>query len=353
MTSELGSARPFSILPPELFLNILDQLVGSYNGQLPIAYAPSNPVTKVLRALTLVSRATYIVASRYLYSYCVHLHNCTSYARFRRTQGLTLRCGPASFRVGEPGRNDELSDQARFRRQITSMFVSPRHEDQDGQSTPMIRLPYVIDLFQSIGTTLKRLALDLQPLHAPHREVSLMKLHTRESSIFINMPVLEELIISYDVLDYFRFPPPGLKRLAITAQGLTELQEDFYRLLPYLQQFVFLRPPAMTATHINRWMDLYTGKSLDIILVDVSANHATPPGTRVCDDEDNVKIWEVDVPTSFYGDDDDLILCDNYIWTHAVNGTLWTEDKRRMASWADIEKRLAGPVHSVVDNVPS
>jgi hypothetical protein len=54
--------RAFAILPLELFLNVLDQLVGTRNGHQPIAYAPGDPVSQALRALTLVSRNIYLVA---------------------------------------------------------------------------------------------------------------------------------------------------------------------------------------------------------------------------------------------------------------------------------------------------
>jgi hypothetical protein len=28
---------------------------------------------------------------------------------------------------------------------------------------------------------------------------------------------------------------------------------------------------------------------------------------------------------------------------------LWSQDKRRMASWEEIERRLAGPVHTIME----
>ena len=69
MTNQTGPhtvlQQGFAKLPLELFLTVLDQLVGTRNGQLqPVAYEPSGIVTKTLRALTLVSRSTYLIATK-------------------------------------------------------------------------------------------------------------------------------------------------------------------------------------------------------------------------------------------------------------------------------------------------
>lgn len=341
--------REFSVLPLELFYNILDQLVGTRDGQHPIAYEPSSVTTKTLRALTQVSRDIYPIASRYLYSNCLYLDNCTNYARFRRTLGLNLGYHPQALKYGEAGRNDQLFTVADAPRYITSIFISPMHSMKDGKAMPMVRLPQIIDLCNTIGRSLKRLALDFQTMYTPASEVALIKPHISENNIFYYMSNLEELIVSFDVADYFPFPPPNLKRLAITVQEMRDTPLDFCFLIPSLQMLVFLRPPELAAKDVDLFFDAYTGNSLDIVLVDVNSNHRTPTNTRSWNDDDKVRVWEADVATSFYGDDDDLILCDNWIWTHGVDGTLWTQDKRRMASWAEIKRRLAGPVHLIAD----
>jgi hypothetical protein len=96
---------------------------------------------------------------------------------------------------------------------------------------------------------------------------------------------------------------------------------------------------------------VHTSRNLDIVLVDVNSNHGTPTRARDWGEDDAVRIWEVDVPVSFYGDDSELVVCDDWIWTHAVRGSLWGCEKRRMVAWRDIERRLAGPVHMIVDGV--
>ncbi|KAH6638126.1 hypothetical protein C7974DRAFT_390926 [Boeremia exigua] len=340
-------------LPLEIILNVLDQLVGSSHEEHPI-FDPSSLITKTLRALSLTSRSMYTIASRYLYRHCLYLRDCMSYACFRRTMGLDLGGNhPQSLAYGQAGRLDELWHTSKITQSIASVFISPmempNEEPGSARHTPMVRLPQILDLCNHIGPTLKRLMLDMQPVYSTQSEVENVRLSRRGTDIFLGMSNLEELVASYDVLDYFRYPPPNLKRLAITIQDLHDLAMRFCFSVSTLHTLVLLRPVELSATDINSLFTTYKGRSLDVVLVDVNSNHRTPKDTRDWADDDAVRIWEVDVPTSFYGDDDDLILCDNWIWTHAVKDTLWAFEKRRMASWSEVQRRLAGPVHHIVD----
>jgi hypothetical protein len=331
--------RSFASLPVELFLNVLDQLVGTRDGRQPIAYAPSDVVTRALRALTLVSRNVYPTASRYLYAHCVYLDSCINYARFRRTFGLGLGQHPEALGYGEAGRNDQLFHEADVPRHVTSIFLSP-HKTEICEGAPMVRLPQIIDLGLAIGATLKRLAIDLQPVYAQDSEILRVKPHTATNNIFLHMPHLEELVCSYDVVDYFPYPPPNLKRLAMTFQDITSTYLDFCFSISSLEMLFFLRPGTLSAAHIDELYARYRGRHLDIVLVDVNANHVTPELTRDWEEADRVTIWEADVPKSYYGDEDDLVLCDGWIWSHGVRGTLWVQEKRKMTEWRVIEERL-------------
>jgi hypothetical protein len=124
---------------------------------------------------------------------------------------------------------------------------------------------------------------------------------------------------------------------------------SFFFAVSSLQTLVVLRPLELNAADINNLFSAYKGQKLDIVLVDVNSNHRTPKDTRSWNNDDKVRIWEADVPTSFYGDDDDLTLCENWVWTQAVKGTIWSQNNRRMASWSEIQRRLAGPVHHIMD----
>ncbi|KAF2705088.1 hypothetical protein K504DRAFT_388926 [Pleomassaria siparia CBS 279.74] len=332
--------RAFFSLPIELFLQVLDQLVGTRDGRLPIAYAPSHSTTKALRALTLVSRHCYIVSSRYLYAHCLYLNTCTSYAQFRRTLSLELSSyHPQALQYGEAGRNERLFDKADIPRHITSLFLSPHKLQACGNETPMARLPQIIDLCGVVGPMLKRLAIDLQPVYATISEVLRMKPQTE--GIFKTMSNLEELICSFDVVDYFPHPPPNLRRLAITSQGLrSDTLKHFCLGIESLESLFLLNYPDMEAADVDGLFENYQGRHLDVVLVDVNANHRTPKGTRTWTDEDKVSIWEVDAPKSYYGDEDDLTLCDGWFWMHSVWGTLFGIEKRRMECWSKVKERL-------------
>ncbi|KAF2786689.1 hypothetical protein K505DRAFT_380111 [Melanomma pulvis-pyrius CBS 109.77] len=336
--------RAFSTLPIELFLNVLDQLVGTHDGCPPVAYAPSDSITKALRALTLVSRGIYPIASQYLYANCLYLDSCTSYSQFRRTLGLHLGTyHPQSLRYGQAGLNEQLFAEADILRHITSLFLSPQKTAACGGATPMVRLPQIIDLCEVVGPTLTRLAIDLQPIYASTSEIERVKPHSSEKSVFMAMHNLEDLVCSFDVTDYFPQPPPNLKRLAITSQGTgtSDVLIKFCLGIQSLEVLFFLRDPEMEAADVDTLFEHYEGEHLDVVLVDVNANHCTPKGARDWKPEDRVTVWEVDVPKSYYGDEGDLILCDSWFWMQGVRGTLFTQEKRRMTSWSQVQAKMA------------
>lgn len=342
------SHKAFSSLPIELFLHVLDQLVATRDGTRPIAHAPSDSIGKTLRALAQVSRDIYPVASRYLYAYCLYLGTCTGYARFRRTLGLHLGSHPQALGYGQAGRNEKLFLEADILRHISSVFISPYVEEVEGDIPPRVRLPQVIDLFNTIGPTLRRLVMDLEPIYAPASEVERIKPHISTNNVFGSMVSLEELVCSYDTTDYFPYPPPNLKRLAITQAGMDDPLLRFTSSIPKLQTVFILRNPDMDAMDIEQILTEAPPRTtspystpLDIVLVSVYANHRTPEATRDWTPEDTVRFWEIDVPKGYYEDvDDDMILCDSWIWEHAVRGTLFKQEKRRMKSWNQIQKEL-------------
>ena len=222
-------------------------------------------------------------------------------------------------------------------------------ETERAPYTPSVRLKHIVSLFRTIGPTLKRLILDMQPIYSPWSEAqdSVSRCNTH---VFVSMPKLEELVTSYDALDHFHVPPPNLKRLAITVDNMHRVTMRFCFAASALERLVLLRPKELSAVDIDRLFAAYKGQSLDVVFVDVNSNHRTPPDTRDWTDEDAVRIYEADVPMSFYGDEDELILCDDWIWRSAVEGTLWSlEEKRRMTSWKEVQRRLAGPVHQVIN----
>ncbi|KAJ8111613.1 hypothetical protein OPT61_g5835 [Boeremia exigua] len=197
---------------------------------------------------------------------------------------------PQSLAYGQAGRTDTLWGDAKIAQSITSIFISPmvlsNAESRHMHNTAMIRLPHVVDLCNIIGLTLKRLVLDIQPVHSTPGEAESVGLSRRETNVFLGMANLEELVASYDVLDYFHVPPPSLKRLAITIQDIHDLAMSFCFCLSTLQTLILLRPLELSAADINSLFTSYKGQSLDIVLVDVNSNHRTPEHTRDWTDGD-------------------------------------------------------------------
>ncbi|KAF2874689.1 hypothetical protein BDV95DRAFT_458042, partial [Massariosphaeria phaeospora] len=328
----------FSSLPLELFLNVLDQLVGTPTSQRPIALPPTHSTTRTLRALTLVSRDIYPIASRYLYTHSLYLDTCQRYTLFRRTLALPLgNQHPLALPYNTPTRNEPLFAAADLPRHITALFVSPQKLLAAG-AAPMVRLPQVIDLCARVGSSLRRLALDLQPVYSSYSEARAFKPHVADNQIFLGMPRLEELVCSYDTMDYFVLPPPRLKRLAVTSQGLNAVQQRFCFAVASLEVLVFIQGVDMEAAHIDMLFEAYHGRHLDVVMVELEANHRCPVGMREWTDEDRVTVWEADV--GYRSDEDDLLLCDNWIWANGVAGTLWGCEKRRKGASRESQMQL-------------
>jgi len=58
-------------------------------------------------------------------------------------------------------------------------------------------------------------------------------------------------------------------------------------------------------------------RGLEIVLVNVESQHREPVGRASWKDGDKVRVREVNVPTSYYGDEDPIWLCQDWVkrWT--------------------------------------
>lgn len=344
----------FGPLPAELLLNILDQLVNTRNGHRPVARPQSDSVTKTLRSLTLVSRTVYPIATEYLYSNCVWLESLVALQRFSTTlkqnrQRHTLANGTTV----QKNRGFAKFDLSRH---VTSVYMTPVEPGlfDLNQCEPSAGLPAIADLCQNIGSTLKRLYLDSLPAFSLFMCTNNRILDAVNHNLFSRMLHLEELVISHDVIWHLpQCLPPNLKRLAVVAGFSADVESIFYLSSSTLETLVLFRPPDLTADDIESFFSSYHGKSLDVVLFEKNCNHSTPEGTREWKPDDAVRIWEADVPVSYYGHDDPTELCDEWMWNQGIAGTLWSQTRRRMLSWAEIQRRLAGPIHSIVDTPTS
>ncbi|ORX93862.1 hypothetical protein BCR34DRAFT_629295 [Clohesyomyces aquaticus] len=267
------SQTAFNALPLELFIEVLDQL------------------------------GLYPAASQYLYSHCLYLNTSANLSCFRRTLGLDLGARhPNSLEYFQPIKNEDAFKAANILVHITSLFISP----EQTPGAPLIRLSQIVDLCNIVGPTLKRLALDLSPVYSTSSEAAKIKPHVASNRIFETMTKTKAM-----------------------RNEMTKTMRGFCLQIPSLETLAFIRPDALQASDIERMFTEFTGTLLDVSLVDIYPNHHTPLGTRSWTSDDRVKIHELDVPTSYYGDEDILVLCDGWVWTNAVNGTLWNQGRRR------------------------
>lgn len=328
VTGVLNKNNTFGALPAELLLNILDQLVRRHDDRAPLAYSQSDPITKTLRSMTLVSRTVHIYSSEYLHAYCAHLDDDVKFRRFCSNLRLNVNEQPHHRQTNTIRKKIEISCN------LTSTYISPIRKSSLWK-VPSIRLSHIENLCRTIGQNLRRLAIDL------NLEIVDLKYKGNESlgsrqSMFKQMPNLEELICSELVLNCFPCPPPHLKKLATTCVSDEPCHLNFCFGISSLNILFLLRPQLFSAGHIDKMFRRHNGRHIDIVLVAVNIEHGTPPGTRDWQAEDAITIWEVDVPKSYYGDQEDTALCVEWMWTQGVQGTLWDQEKRKMLSWKEM-----------------
>ncbi|KAF5844293.1 hypothetical protein GGP41_002784 [Bipolaris sorokiniana] len=325
-TSTTTQGQAFGPLPPELLLNTLDKLVETCNDHHPVARSRFDIITRTLHSLTLVSRSVHPIVTEYLYSNCVWLDSQGTLGHFCATLGLDDQHQTTV-------QNIKRLPKPTFSRYITSIHISPipKRNLWEDDWTPSMRLPAIINLFNTIGPNLKRLHLNFNPFMFTWDDTEITDSYLIDSNIYSRMFLLEELIIGCYVVGHFPNPPPNIKRLAIVTDHFGDAEWTFYRSSPSLKSLVFLRPYTMTADDVDTLVDLYQGESLDIILVDMHSYYTTPVGTRNWKSDHTVRIWEASMPWS-PGDP-----ADQWIWDQGAAGTLWGQKQRRMPPWSEVE----------------
>lgn len=319
-------------IPLEIFLHILDQLVGTKTGTPPIAYAQSDPITKTLRSLTLVSKQLYPVATRYLFSHCLYIDSATRLHQLQRTLGFKDDIGycQAGCHVPYDSKQENHRAPGNVQKAITSVYLSPKPLGW----TTLATLPQVVGLLGFLAPTLKRLAINLEPGFVPDLTVT-----SSVEKIFSKLTSLEELICSAGCDVFYRSRPPNLKRLAMDESGLRTINRFFCFAIPSLERLVVKRCSKLSRGHIEYIFEAYDGAYLDVLFVHVAAKHGTPEGSRDFKPDDKVHLYELDVPTSYYGDEDESALCREWIWQKALHGTLWAEEGRKMENWSNMKAK--------------
>ncbi|KAF2009895.1 hypothetical protein BU24DRAFT_427930 [Aaosphaeria arxii CBS 175.79] len=337
----------FSVLPTELFLSVLDELIRTRSGKHPVAFPPSDQVTKTLRALTLTSKDIYPIASEYLYTHCVWLGNNKTLELFARTLGIDL---PASSTgrlcYGSLGHSSFFRETKVFSH-ITSMYLSPFRPHLKNIGVRISHFSTIVDLLRAVSSTIKTLYIDFQPDSASYGGLGPAKTYPK-SSVLREMHNLEELVISWDYEEWFSCPPPNVKRLAISTRNLVDGWVDWLDSTPRLEILVGLSAPGLSDDAVkNAFAKCSSDRRapLDIVFAGISWFHSPVKGDIDWKDTDPIRYWEVDIPVSYYGDEKTSAMCERWIWENGLRGSLFNSDKSLMMT-ENQERRVDDAIYS-------
>lgn len=354
---------------PDLPLELIFHIIASLFGDPRTILRPSHPTTKTLRSLTLVCRATYPVASNYLRQRCVYIDtdrrlidliHCVELTNDRtqessgRHAGLTTIIPPAlSLPPGTALRH------------ITTLYLAPFFRSSlDNQPTAI----WIRELFCLIHPTLRRLIVDM-PLRSLYPADDHLNVRKTLREAFSMLTSLEEFVsvrdeLYLDVLEReWRTQReteiwtlwPGLRRLALynvaaderfwgSVRGMGDLETVVLTRADDLEEVCiktgFLGSSAADGvdagagageggqtTHRAAAGPNESPRRLKVVLVNVSNHQPNHLAGRwkwnEVDPGGTISVMTYDVPTSFYGDEDPIDLCQEWVKTAAVRGDIW------------------------------
>ncbi|CZR62623.1 uncharacterized protein PAC_12520 [Phialocephala subalpina] len=309
-------------LPLEIILNVIDFVTPTSNTS-PIALVPGHPTTKTILSLTLTSRAIHPVARRLLYANCMYIHTSKRLSLLVRT--LTK---PHDLYQPSESAKDILPC-------ITSLYLRPFPLKYDPSSLDFPTSLKVEQLLKHAGPYLRRLLIDM-PLRSLYPEDDALGVKRILRSAFTNLPVLEEfctvrdeLFLSTKIMHPSDEPHvwslwSKLRTLALYNPAVDdELLQDLKN-VPNIETVVFTRSDCLEETDIKqKWERLHRNEEVrpvEFLLVNVEAEHRIPLGKDRWKEDDTVKIRELNVPISYYGDEDEIVLCQQWVKRKFLSG---------------------------------
>ncbi|KUI66973.1 hypothetical protein VM1G_02001 [Cytospora mali] len=333
------------VLPLELIFHIISSLVGDPGTILH----PSDSATKALLSFTLVSRATYPVASNYLRKNCVyidndirlrHLIHCVEATRDHHHTLSSSDNNQAALLTPSP--TPRLHP-------LTALYLGPFTRTIDNQPTAI----WVRELFCLVHPTLRRLAVDM-PLRSLYPADDHLSVRATLREAFAMLRALEEFASVRDELFLDVLEPewragrggepavweswPRLRRLALESVAAGE---DFWRAVAAKRGAgePGARPAGLSAACARPAVAGLGGglgaegavelpRPLKVVVAGFPYNLQTSrwAGRRNWDriDRDNImKVMTYDAPDSVY--DGENLLDRYYEWvkTAALNGDIW------------------------------
>jgi hypothetical protein len=310
-------------VPIEIILDIIAFVVpASYSSNL--ALAPRNPSTRTLLSLTLTSRAIYPVARRLLYAHCVYIHT---------GRRLSLFLGALA---DIPGGLRPLQPPEHLLSSLTSLYLRPVSIGRD-DFLSIDTAKRTEQLMKLVGPGLRRLLLDM-PLRGniyPEDDTDSVRQILR--SAFVNLPALEEFCSVRDEL-YLETRPrhtskefsvwsqwPKLKTLALYNQDVNDVFLSELQKSQQIETVILTRSDGLEQIDLKQvWNNQSANadviRRLQIVLVNFKPNHAVLLGRDRWKENDSLQVRELCVPILFYGDEDCILLCQQWVKKKFISG---------------------------------
>jgi hypothetical protein len=308
--------HPF--LPPELILYVVDFIVPPWVDT-EVAYPPSHPITSTLLALTRTSRIIYSAARHLLYTHCLYIDS------IRRL--LSLLNSLSAYTTG----SSLYLDPFYGAQQGTSLYLSPFTDNIN--NLPLAQA--VHDLLSLLAPTLRRLVIDI-PLRSLYPEDDTLKIRPILRSAFTQLVSLELFCSVRDECFLFctGWPAyadeanawsfwPKLKTLALYNCDLHS--ERFWQDLTVaknLETLVLTRCDGVQDVNFkSEWIKYGNGeRSVKVVFVDVDDERGLPEMVENESEGEKVGVMRARIPTSYYGDEDIIELCQGWIKRSVLRG---------------------------------
>lgn len=309
-------------LPPELLLQVIDSVVPS--GTPHIAYPPSSIVTRTLLALTHVSRTTYAAANQNLVRHCLYIHS---------SESLRL----VLLRLSKPNEHTPSLPALDLLPHVGSLYLAPfGRRTIDDLPTAM----WVRELLTCTRGTLRRLVIDI-PLRSVYPWGDHLNVRPTLRKAFEQLVRLEEFVSVRDELyldlhdreEGVDEPPvwqswTRLKRLALYN---VDSRPGFWHdvaTMESLETLVLTRADGLEDIDFKTEYFSRTNRRLNVKWANIALDHPDQGdipkhGWREVDKEGRMRVELYDIPVSYYGDEDVIDLCQNWVKDAALRRTLW------------------------------
>ena len=341
---------------PKLPLELIFSIIASLLGDPHIIHNPSHSSTKALLSFTLVCRATYSVATNYLREQCLFIDND------RRLRDLIHTVESTKHRVqGYSGTGTDIPGSLTIQpgsslRPISSLYLSPFGQSIDNQPAAI----WIRELFYLVHPTLRRLVIDI-PLRSLYPADDHLNVRKTLREAFTLLTQLEEFTSVRDELYLDILEPewrteretpvwtmwPKLRKLALCNVDADERFWKSVRDMRDLDTVVLTCADGLESTCMKSEyfgttpgsgvssetgleageVELTPPRPLKVLIVNISTNQPNYMGGRwkwdKVDPSNIMKVMTYDVPTSFYGDETPIYLCQDWVKTAALRGEVW------------------------------